>query len=116
MIDLDTLERHAFVNGDTELSELYAKAALLDEIDTEEIKEDAYKEGYVDGKREASDAELLQEVADLKVQVQKLEEAHKAIYTSYSSFLDWLQTAPAQKGTVRKIAVVEMQRQILHWR
>jgi len=116
MTNYTELERLAYISGQPGLADLYDKAAVLEGIDLDEITEKAYKKGYRQGKKDASDDELLEEIAGLKAQVETLNTALSAMYTSYSNFLKWLQTDPAKQIATRREAIRNMERQILSWR
>jgi len=116
MTDYTTLERLAFINGQHDLAELYAKAGQLEGIDIEEIKEQSFNRGYEEGKIFSSDDELLQENKDLKERIQDLEASHKAMYDSYAQFLKWLEGPESRLATDRKREVHIRKLALTSWR
>lgn len=116
MTDYTELERLAYISGQPELAELYDKAAALDAIDLDEIKEHTYNQGFAAGEMAASNAELLAEIADLKERVQALETTRKEMYDSYAYFLNWLNGSDAKLAANRKKAVRDQEINLLRWR
>lgn len=83
----EELERDAYIQGD---AVLYDKVAELEAIDINELKDHAFNMGYESGKKEASDAELQQEIEALKAQVKSLKDCRNEIIMEFEKLTTFL--------------------------
>jgi len=116
MTNYTELERLAYISGQPGLADLYDKAAELEGIDLDSIQNEHHQNGYEQGKRDASDDELLQEIAGLKARVKTLDDACTAMYNSYAYFLNWLDGSEARLAANRKQAIRNQKSNLLRWR
>lgn len=126
MTDYITLERLAYIKGQHDLAALYDKAAMMNRLDVDtlievaekgldEIKEAEYKRGHAQGKLDASNNELLDEIAGLKTALKTAHRAHSELFNAYSNFLTWLGTDEAKLAATRKEQTHSEKIRILAW-
>lgn len=118
MIDLDypTLERLAYINGQPDLAALYDKAAELDGINLDEIKETAYNQGFKEGKNDASDADLLEERDRLLKDLEQERANFTELLGAFDRFLKWLQTDDAKTIKNRRQGIRTLESWLRKWR
>ena len=115
-LDYGALERLAYINGQTELAELYDKAAAFEAINLDEIKKHTYNQGFAAGETAASDAALVAEVQKLKGDLAQEKENFAELLQAFDYFLKWLGTDDAKKATNRKRRVETLVSWLRRWR
>lgn len=115
-LDYGALERLAYINGQTELAELYDKAAAFEAINLDEIKKHTYNQGFAAGETAASDAALVAEVQKLKGDLAQEKENFTELLRAFDHFLKWLGTDDAKTVTNRKQGIRTLESWLRKWR
>lgn len=123
MTDLNTLERHAFIRGDTALADIYDRAAMFDGIGIDTLNEVANigldkikKTEYKRGKRDASNHELLEEIARLKVDLEQTQKNFDELLTAFVALVAWIKSDDAKTITNRKRTSQRLESWLRKWR